>query len=335
MRSRSAVYTVMLPALLLFWGCTDGASSEPARQPLRLTLATYLGDVSALVYLAQDMHFFDEQGLDVTISEFEAGKLATDSLVGGEAHVATAGEFVFIKNAFEHPELRIFGTVSDFRLDDLVARRDKGITLPTDLRGKRIGVLEKATSEFFLGRFLTMNDISLDEVEIVYLKPSEIVQKLLDGEIDAGQTWDPNVYRLKEALKDNAVTWSREHGQWKPVETFVLITTKSWLREHRETARRLIRSLVEAEDYVRDNPDQSMRFIATRFGLTDEYTQYVYRAIEFKVELSQSLLLAMEDETRWAIQNKLVPSMVVPNYLESIDISILDEIRPTAISIIR
>jgi len=329
------IKTALLTAVLLIPCCADGDSEHPTGPPLTLTLATYKGNVSAMVYLAQRLQLFEQHGLDVTIREFEAGKLATDSLVVGPADVTTAGEFVFITNVYEHPELRIFGTVSDFRLDDLVARGDRGITTANDLKGKRIGVLEKATSEFFLGRFLTMNDISLNEVEIVYLKPSEIVEQLRNGKIDGGQTWDPNVCRIREALKHSEVTWDREHGQWKPVETFVLITTEPWLREHREAALRLIRSLVDAEDYVRANPEKTRLFITEKFGLSEKYTQHVVREIEFKVELSQALILAMEDKTRWAIQNMMIPTDRVPNYLDYIDMSILGEIRPDAISIIR
>ena len=53
------------------------------------------------------------------------------------------------------------------------------------------------------------------------------------------------------------------------------------------------------------------------FGLMKEYTEHVYRLIDFRIELSQTLLIAMEDQTRWASENNLAPTDRVPNYLDA------------------
>ena len=46
----------------------------------RITLAAYAGDTGLLVFLAQDLGLFRNNGLEVTIKEYEAGKLAADAL---------------------------------------------------------------------------------------------------------------------------------------------------------------------------------------------------------------------------------------------------------------
>ncbi len=64
-----------------------------------------------------------------------------------------------ITNLLNNPDLRIFGTVSKFRINELIARSDKGIEKPEDLKGEKIAVLKRATSEFFLGRYLTASGL--------------------------------------------------------------------------------------------------------------------------------------------------------------------------------
>lgn len=320
------VYTwVLLP------GCDS--SHEKGAPISGITIGSYKGDVSALIYMAKDSGLFKKNGLNVTIKDFEAGKLAVDALLANQVDIATAGEFVFITNLPDHPDLRIFATISDFRIDSLIARKDKGISHPRDLRGKKIGVLRQATSEFFLGRFLVMNGITLDDVTIVDLAPSKIANALLNGEIDAGQTWEPHVYRIKKELGNKAIVWSGEHISLPSTETFLLITREKWLRDHGEEGLRLILSILQSQTAFKANPDSAKRFIADKFDLKKDYVNYVYPKIDFKVELAQSLLLIMEDEARWAIDSKLIPNSI-PNYLPFIHTDILDKVKPEVVSII-
>lgn len=322
---------IILSCIAILVGCNQNAG--PEKQHSETTLATYYGDVSALVYLAKEKGLFKDNGLQVTIKGFEAGKLAVDALLAGEADIATAGEFVFITNLVGHPDLRIFATVSDFRIDALVARKDRGISTPTDLKGKKIGVMRKATSEFFLGRFLTLNGISMEEVDIVDLKPARIVEALLNGEIDAGQTWEPNVYQMKKKLGDRAVIWSGERINLPSTETFVLIARKSWLQSRGADGERFISSLMQTQAMLKADAEFAKSYIAKQFNLNKEYVNYVYPKIDFKVELSQALLLTMEDETRWAIDSKLIPNKF-PNYLDFIYTDILEKVKPDAVSMI-
>lgn len=325
-------FIIILSCLIVILaGCDQ--HPETGIKPANITIAAYSGDVSALVYLAMERGVYQENGLQVTIKDFEAGKLAVDALLAGNADIATAGEFVFITNLVDHPELRIFATVSDFRIDALVARKDFGISKPADLKGKNIGVLRKATSEFFLGRFLTLNGISMEEVNIVDLTPARIVDALLKGEIDAGQTWEPNVYQIKKNLGDRVVIWSGERNTLPPTETFVLIARNSWLGNRGSDAERFIRSLLQTQAMLKEDPVSSKAFIARQFNLKAEYVNYVYPKIDFKVELSQALLLAMEDETRWARDLKLIPAGI-PNYLDFIHTDILEKVNSDAITMI-
>lgn len=68
-----------------------------------------------------------------------------DLYAGAEVHV--------LGDAPQHPELRILATVVQFSYR-IVADKRKGILKPSDLRGKRIGVVPNVTSEYFAYRYL-------------------------------------------------------------------------------------------------------------------------------------------------------------------------------------
>ncbi len=56
----------------------------------KITLAAYAGETAALVYVAEDQGYFEENGLDVTIKDYESGKAAADALIEGEVDIATS-----------------------------------------------------------------------------------------------------------------------------------------------------------------------------------------------------------------------------------------------------
>ncbi len=144
----------------------------------KLTIAAYAGGDGALVYIAEAQGYFAENGLEVTIKDYEAGKLAADALLAGEADVSTSADFVLVSQSFAHANLRILGTVALSDSNELVARKDCGIHVPADLQGKRIGVTRKSVGEFYLGTFLTFHELSMQDVEIVDLKPSALVEAI-------------------------------------------------------------------------------------------------------------------------------------------------------------
>ena len=295
----------------------------------KITLAAYAGETGALVYIAEHQGYFEENGLEVTIKDYESGKAAADALIDGEADICTSAGFVFVSNSFDYTDLRVLGTVATAEVKELVARKDKEITTTDDLIGKKIGVTKKSGGEFSLGTFLTFNGISLQDVKLVDLKPSEIVEAISNGDIDAAFTWDPNVYNIKKELGDNAISWPGGQSFY-----FVLITKEDWIENNPAAAERFMKSLLEAEDYIKDNSEESKEFVKDRFDYESDYIDYSWPKHEFAVILEQAMLISLEDQARWRIQNKLTDATEVPNYLDYIYMDALEEIKPEAVTII-
>ena len=285
----------------------------------------------ALVYVAQAQGYFTENGLDVTIKDYAAGKLAQDAFLAGEADIATSAEFVFVSESFEHNDLRILGSVATADISKVIVRRDKGITEPTDLRGKTIGVTRKSAGEFYLGRFLTSNGLSFTDVKIHDLKPADIEEAMINGTIDAALTWEPHIFNIKTSLQDNAIVWPGQSGQ---DFYFILIAKEGWLMEHADAVERFMRAVVQAEQYTKENDGQAAQILASRFGLAPEEMEVFWPDHRWVVSLSQALIIAMEDEARWRIANELTDVREVPNYLDHIYPDALEEVKPSAVTII-
>ncbi len=295
-------------------------------EKITVAAAEYL--TGALIYVAEDQGFFEENGLDVTIKGYGSGKACADALINGEADISTSADNVLVSNSFEHTELRVLGTVATAQVKELVARKDKGITTINDLIGKKLGVTKKSGAEFLLGPFLIFNGLSYKDVEIVDLKPSEIVEAISNGDIDAAFTWDPYIYNIKKELGENAISWFGGEDFY-----FVLITKEDWIENNTAATERFMKSLVEAEDYIKDNSEEAKEFVKDRFDYESDYMDYSWPKQEFAVVLPQAMLIAFEDQARWRIKNKLTEATEVPNYLDYIYMDALEEVKPEAVGI--
>ena len=297
-------------------------------EKITVAAAEYL--TGALIYVAEDQGFFEENGLDVTIKGYGSGKACADALIAGEADIATSADFVFVSNSFDYTDLRVFGTVATAQVKELIARKDKGITTIDDLAGKKIGVTRRSGAEFLFGVFLTLNALSYKDVELVDLKPSEMMGAISNGDVDAVFVWDPYLYNIKKELGENAISWPGGEDFY-----FMLLTKEDWIEKNPARAQRFMKSMLEAEDYIKDNSEEAKEFAKDRFDYESDYMDYSWPKQEFAVILEQAMLIAFEDQARWRIKEKLTDKTEVPNYLDYIWLDALELVKPEAVTIIR
>ena len=296
-------------------------------EKITLAAAEYL--IGTPVYIAEEQGFFEKNGLEVTIKGYKSGKAAADALIAGESDISTSADNVFVHNSFEHEGLRVIGTIANAQMKELLARKDKGFTTINDLKGKKLGVTKKSGAAFQLGVFLTLNYLSYQDMEIVDLRPPEIVKAVINGDIDAAFTWDPYAYLIKKKLGDNVISWPGGEDFY-----FLIIAKDDWIKNSPAAVERFIKSVLEAEAYIKENPESAKEFARKRFAYESDYIDYSWPTQRFVVTLDQAMLILFEDQARWAIENKLTDKRKVPNYLNYIYIDALKELKPEAVTLI-
>ena len=116
-----------------------------------------------------------------------------------------SSEYVIVGKAFNKENISVIGCIDKYQIAYLVGRKDHGIRDVSDLKGKKIGLTRGGTQEFYLGRFLDLHDISLQDITLVNLPSSQYVQALTNGSVDALVTSSNNIDLIKERLGSNVV----------------------------------------------------------------------------------------------------------------------------------
>lgn len=290
-----------------------------------------IGEYSIFNPIAHEKGYFQQNGLNANIIEYESGPKSVAALLAGEVDVAVAADFVGVRNIFANNHLRILAQASKHKVFYMLGRVDHGIQNPSTLKGKKIGVTKKGAGEFYLGRFLIYNHLGPKDLTIVDLTPPEMTTQLENSQIDAIVIFDPHAYNLKKKLGDSVVSWSVQSNQ----NTFALVyTTDTFIATHQQAIERYMRSLIQAEQFSRKHSQETQDYIAKILRYDPQYVRYIWSNFTFAHGLDQELLLTMEDQARFAINNGLTDQKEVPNYLNYIYFNALEKVQPESVTII-
>jgi ABC-type nitrate/sulfonate/bicarbonate transport system substrate-binding protein len=332
--SSAQVGLVILGIVLLSLIAVTFFPSSPS-QPVpeeSLTIGTAPVEGASLIYIAQDQGFFAKNGLNITIRDYDTGSTAFKGMENREVDISVASEYSVVGAALKKENISIIGIIDKFQTQHLVARKDRGIEKISDLKGKRIGVSRQTIREFYLGRFLTLQGMSLQDVTLVNVPTSESVTAITNGSVDAIIFYQPYVNFINNQLGDNGVTWPAQSSQL----TYNTITCRNeWIASHPGQINRFLTSLQQAEEYILSHPAESKAIVQKRLNFTADDVTNVWPDHQFSLSLDQALIVALEDESRWMMQNNLTPTKVMPNYLEYIYTSGLRTVKPASMRIIR
>jgi NitT/TauT family transport system substrate-binding protein len=155
---------------------------------------------------------------------------------------------------------------------------------------------------------------------------------MANGTVDAVIIWEPNANNLQKQLGTDSVVFPAQEGQYY---YWLMICTNKTATERPGMIRNVLAALVDAESFTQQNPEEAQQIVATRLRMDPTYIRAVWPKYHLIVSLDQSLITAMEDEARFAIQNNLTNKREVPNYRGNIYRDGLDAVKPQAVTIIR
>lgn len=305
-------------------------AAPQTREPLTLGLARE--PLAALAMIAREQGYFADAGLEVSVKEYKSGQLALAGFLTGETAVATTADIPIAFESLLRQDFGIIGTIgSSDNEPRLVARKDRGINEPADLRGKRIATQRASAVHFFLHMYLLQNGLTTSDIELSFLKPDELVQALVDGRIDAFSMREPYVSQAMKALDGQGLVFAKP-GLYR--KTFNVVATKELLQDRPQVARKVLAALLRAERFAIEQPQAAVAIVAKGLGAPPAEVAGLWADASLKVSLDQSLLAGLEDEAQWIMSSKLTHVSQAPSYLELLHLDALKAVDPILVSVI-
>lgn len=322
------VFVCCLVTISLFFESAAMADQSP------LIIVTGPGELCGSVIIAQEKGFFKEYGLTTITKSLKREKSAFQTYEQGNADIAVHSSIHLVRSDFDASRHLIIGTVSysDNQMK-LLARKSAGITNIADLKGKKIALPPAGFAHFFLEKLLLFNGMTLDDVEEVFVSKKDIPNAIQTGLADSTINHGVPIEKTKEVLGDDYVIFQNPAIHRK---TNQLLVPREWVEKNREQAKGMLRAILKAEKFIKTNTEECIEIIARvkKYNIED-MARAVRNEMDFHLSLKQSIFNELEGMEVWALDNNIVSRKTPRNYFKMVDYSLLEEIAPERVTIIR
>ena len=325
---------VIIVILLRIQPDRNQKSANEFKKSNPIRLAVPRGTLVTPVWVAFQRGFFTEEGLDVElIGEFTSGKGAFENMLAGHADFSTPATTPVVANSFLRDDYSIFATfTTTYEGVKLIARKDKGISGPSDLKGKRIGIVAGTISEILIDTLLAFQKILPEEVEFKAYKAGELPAALANSEVDAISVWEPHALNALEKIPENAVKIPTSKVYRMAINMAVM---NDYAAKHPDILVKVVKALIKSVEYIRQNQDDAQTVMAENQQLDKTLVAKFWREMNFSISLDQLLILTMENEANWINKKSGDLDKKMPNFLRFIHYQTLEAVSPKLVTITR
>jgi len=329
---RNSLIYCLLPVALLFLALFLSTCKDSKPGPMHMIIAEGMQPVAGPVYVAYEKHFWKDLGLDVELVSFTSGRLCLDAVLSGKADAGTMAETPIVNAAFQGAPIYVVAGIHQSQKNTkVIARTDRGVSKPLDLKGHKVGVSIGTNGEFFMDQYLKRIGLTRKDLQVVNLRPEDMAPSVIRADVDACFTWEPHIQNAKKKLGDAAVIFAND-GVYK--ETYNIVTTQNGAKSKPKELSLLLQGLSKAIDYMRDNPDDSIAIVSRHAGLDADLLKNIWSDYVFELSLDQSFLDLLNEEAKWSKANGTAPpASEIPNYRLFILTEPLKAVKPEAVNI--
>ena len=295
------------------------SSAAGALTPVKLQLQWVTQGQFAGYFAAVDQGFYSKRGLDVSILEGGVDIVPQTVLAQGNADYAIAWVPKALASREQGAQITDVGQVFARSGTLQVSFKDKGISLPSDLKGKKVGNWGFG-NEFEL--FAGMTDAGIKPSDVTLVQQQFDMQALLKGDIDAAQAMSYNEYaqvleaknpatgQLYQPADFNVINWN-DDGTAMLQDAIWANTEKLSDQAYQDQTVKFIAASLKGWIYCRDNVD-SCRDIVVKAGskLGASHQQWQVNEVNKLIWPAPSAGVGAIDPAAWAQTVKVARTAV-------------------------
>lgn len=157
-----------------------------------------------------------------------------------------------------------------------------------DLKGRRVGVEETAAGALMLAKTLEAAGLTPGDIQKVRITADHHLRAYLANNVDALVTWEPYAAQLQ--AQGARRLYDSSHFPGLIVD--VLVARTDALERSPDSFRQLLAGYFQALDYLRTSPDDALRRMAPRLGISPE---------EMRVALQGLRLMDLTANRGWLV----------------------------------
>ncbi|HEV8722883.1 MAG TPA: ABC transporter substrate-binding protein [Candidatus Binatia bacterium] len=275
MPTRFAVMTLVSLAGLVLTGIVE---AQAPRRTLVIGMPVTPPNLPHIgVYVAKELGYFDEQGINVELTAFESGLQSLRGGVAGGLDIVGASSEPIITVISRGAKIRSIFSYAH-RLTVVMAAQES-IRRPADLRGKNLGIQDVgAFREVMTRAVLHSAGLTPQDVNYVPVASAGYIASLISNKIDTAILHIDQAYmaRTKKAsLHPLVPLWEIMPNYW--YGTFS--ANEELLRKEPDLLSRAVAAMIRAHRFIYRNKERTLELASKHTGYPKEVLSPAYDAL--------------------------------------------------------
>ena len=175
-----------------------------------------------------------------------------------------------------------------------------------DLKGKRIALQKGSSSNYLLVQLLKRANLTVQDVQPIYLPPAEARAAFESGAIDAWVVWDPYYALAQKALK------TRTLGDFSELPVFNFYeATPEFVKAHPRAVNAILTQLRTSGLWVNQHPQETAALLSPKLGIEQPVVETWLRRVPYGVTpVTPQIVAAQQQIADLFLQQKLIPKAV-------------------------
>jgi diguanylate cyclase (GGDEF)-like protein len=213
-------------------------------------------------YVAKELGYYKDAGLDVEIKEFKYGMNLSKAIENENADFAVGRSSLLINKA-QGKDIVALGAIFQSSPMMLLVREDSGINTIKDLKNKKIMITTDAKSTASIIAMLNANKIQLKDVKV--LKHSFNVQDLIDKKTDAMASYVSNEPII---LEDKNIEYRMFHPKDYGFEFYndILYTSSKFIKQNPEVTKKFYEASIKGWEYAFSHKGKTAKIIYDKYN---------------------------------------------------------------------
>ena len=229
------------------------------------------------VYVAKELGYFDEQGINVELTAFESGLQSLRGGIAGGLDIVGASSEPVITAISRGAKIRSIFSYAH-RLTVVMAAQES-VRKPADLRGKNVGIQEVGAFREVMARAVLLSaGLTPQDVNYISVSSAGYIAALMTNKIDTAILHIDQAYmaRTKKAsLHPLVPLWEVMPSYW--YGTFS--TNEELLRKDPDLLARGVAAIIKAHRFMYRNKDRTLDLASKHTGYPREVLSPAYDAL--------------------------------------------------------
>lgn len=257
------IVLVAIVGFLVWFGVSKKVEAPTTSQPLRIGLNPWIGQ--GLYYVAKEKGFFNAEGVDVEVVNFDDSSVGRQLLNTDKIDVLPFTPETAVILAAAGVKIKIVG-MSDTSegADGIIASKE--IQKISDLKGKKVAFEVGSPSHLFLSYLLDQAGLTTNDLIVVSATAPDAGAAFVAGAVDAAVTWEPWLSKAEERIDGHLLITSKV----LPIFPDMLIFKAEAVQNRPQDVRAFLRATFRTKEWISANENEATEIIAKSFNIAEQ-----------------------------------------------------------------